>query len=87
MKLDLIKILGYIVLIGSAGGVLTGFFIGIYKIIRALDEMKKSGEERKQENVLLIHGVLASLRGLKQLGANGPVTEAEKNLEKYVVEH
>jgi hypothetical protein len=85
--LDLIAILKNIVLIGSAGGVLAGFLIGIYKVIRALEEMKKSGEERKAENVLLIHGVLAALKGLEYQGCNGPVTEARKKLEDYVIEH
>ena len=75
--------LSFIILLGSAGAVL----IGAYKLIRSLDDMKRSGEHRKQENILLIEGMFAVLDGLKQVGANGKVTEMREKIEKYVIEH
>ncbi len=76
-------VLSFIALLGGAGGVL----VGAYKLVRTLDDMKRSGEHRKQENILLIEGQFVILDGLKQLGANGRVTEMRERLEKYVIEH
>ena len=38
----------------------------------------------KDEQGLLMYGVLACLKGLKEQGCNGPVTEAIDTLEKYI---
>lgn len=76
-------ILSVIILLGGAGGVL----VGAYKLIRMIDDMKRSVDHRKQENVLLIEGQFVILDGLKQLGANGKVTEMHERLQKYVIEH
>lgn len=45
-------------------------------------EIKDSLEERR----LLMTGVLACLKGLKEQGCNGPVTEAITQYEKYMVD-
>lgn len=37
-----------------------------------------------QEQTLLTYGVLACLKGLKEQGCNGPVTEAINKIEKYL---
>lgn len=38
----------------------------------------------KEEQSLLVYGVLACLKGLKEQGCNGPVTDAINTLEKYI---
>ena len=38
----------------------------------------------KEEMCLLTYGVLACLKGLKEQGCNGPVTEAVAKIEKHV---
>lgn len=38
----------------------------------------------KQEQALLVYGILACLKGLKEQGCNGPVTEAINKYEKYL---
>ncbi len=43
-------------------------------------------ESIKREQTLLVYGVLACLKGLKEQGCNGPVTEAISKYEKYLNE-
>lgn len=38
----------------------------------------------KKEQCLLTYGVLACLKGLKEQGCNGPVTEAINKIEKHI---
>lgn len=38
----------------------------------------------KEEQTLLTYGVLACLKGLKEQGCNGPVTEAINKIEKHL---
>lgn len=38
----------------------------------------------KEEQSILTRGVLACLKGLKEQGCNGPVTEAIQDIEEYV---
>lgn len=38
----------------------------------------------KQEQTLVVYGLLACLKGLKEQGCNGPVTEAINRLEKHL---
>ena len=40
----------------------------------------------KEEMCLLTYGVLACLKGLKEMGRNGPVTEAIDKIEKHINE-
>ena len=37
-----------------------------------------------EEQTLLTYGVLACLKGLKEQGCNGPVSEAINKIEKYL---
>lgn len=38
----------------------------------------------KQEQTLIVYGLLACLKGLSEQGCNGPVTEAIQALEKHL---
>ena len=40
----------------------------------------------KEEQTLLVYGVLACLKGLSEQGCNGPVTEAISRFEKHLNE-
>lgn len=40
----------------------------------------------KEEQTIMTYGVLACLKGLKEQGCNGPVTEAINKLEKHLNE-
>lgn len=40
----------------------------------------------KEEQQLLIYGILACLKGLKEQGCNGPVTEAINKIDKHLNE-
>ena len=40
----------------------------------------------KQEQTLIVYGLLACLKGLKEQGCNGPVTEAINKIEKHLNE-
>ena len=70
------------------------------KVVRWVDKQKKQDEDIekirkhhdedmaviKEEQALLVSGVLACLKGLSEQGCNGPVTEAIDKYEKYLNE-
>ena len=59
------------------------------KIVRWVDKQSQQDEEIKQlkkEQALLVEGVLACLKGLKEQGCNGPVTEAIHKYDTYLNE-
>lgn len=50
------------------------------------DSMKHDNARMNEELTLLTYGVLACLKGLKEQGCNGPVTEAINKIEKHLNE-
>lgn len=68
------------------------------KIVRWVDKQNEQDEELKslkkhheddvkaikEEQTLLVYGILACLKGLSEQGCNGPVTEAISKYEKYL---
>ena len=55
--------------------------------IRFVDRQKAQDKEIqaiKEEQTVLVYGVLACLKGLQEQGCNGPVTEALDKLEKHL---
>ena len=68
------------------------------KVVRWVDKQSKQDEEikdlkqhheddiseLKQEQTLIVYGVLACLKGLKEQGCNGPVSETIVDIEKYL---
>ena len=70
------------------------------KVVRWLDKQKKQDDDIKElrkhheedmasikeEQTLLVYGVLACLKGLSEQGCNGPVTEAIGKFEKHLNE-
>ena len=71
------KVLGALALIG-------GILISIYKWYSRQNEQDIEIKKMKEEQCLITYGLLACLKGLKEQGCNGPVTEAIDKLEKYL---
>jgi len=74
----------------TAAAVLAAIFAIIgygAKGVRWVDNQKKQDEEItsiKEEQTLLVYGVLACLKGLAEQGCNGPVHEAIDKIDKYI---
>ena len=55
-----------------------------------IDTLQKKHDEDigsiQTEQTLLVYGILACLKGLKEQGCNGPVTEAINKIEKHLNE-
>jgi hypothetical protein len=59
----------------------------LYKVFQWIERQKKQDEEIvaiKEEQCILCYGLLATLDGLRQLGANGNVTKAHEALERHL---
>ena len=70
---------------------IVGAFVGITQYLKKLfgwfDKQEKQDKDIKaikEEQTVLVHGVLACLMGLKEQGCNGPVTEAINQIEKHI---
>ena len=57
----------------------------IKKLENRIDKMENEQENSKEERLILLQGVLACLKGLKEQGCNGPVTQAIKDIEAYII--
>lgn len=83
---------------GAVCGAVVAIVTYFSKVVRWVDKQSKQDEDIKQlrkhheedmkaikeEQTLLVYGVLACLKGLKEQGCNGPVTEAINKYEKYL---
>lgn len=79
----------------GAAGVLLGIIV---KAVRWMEQQKKQDgdikalrethnhdmEAMNQELTLIVYGLQACLKGLKEQGCNGPVTEAILRIEKHL---
>lgn len=57
------------------------------KVVRWVDKQKKQDDEIKaikDEQAIIVYGVLACLKGLKEQGCDGPVTDAIEKIEKHL---
>jgi len=68
----------------TALGVIFGAVFGIYKWFLKQEKQDRDIKAIKEEQTVLVHGVLACLMGLKEQGCNGPVTEAIEKIEEYI---
>ena len=54
----------------------------------AIEELKHETDARQhacaKEQALIVYGVLACLKGLREQGCNGPVTKAINDIEKHI---
>ena len=77
--------------IAAAGGIaaLVAIIGYLVKVIVWFQRQKQQDKEIvaiKEEQQLLTYGVLACLKGLKEQGCNGPVTEAINKIEAHLLE-
>ena len=74
----------------AVGSVLTALGViwkALRKISKFISRQEKQDDEIaaiRSEQTLICYGVLACLKGLKEKGCNGPVTEALDKLEKHL---
>ena len=79
--------IGTIITVGSligALGVIGGVLIAAYKFFKKPEELEKKIKKIHEEQYLITYGLLACLKGLKEKGCNGPVTEAINKIEKHL---
>jgi hypothetical protein len=68
----------------TALGVVFGAIFAAYKWFLKQEKQDKDIKAIKEEQTVLVHGVLACLKGLSEQGCNGPVTEAINQIEKHI---
>lgn len=76
-----------IVTVAAVIGAIVAIVAYFAKAVRWVDRQKKQDKELaaiKEEQTILTYGVLACLKGLKEQGCNGPVTEAINRIEKHL---
>ena len=64
--------------------VIVSSVIAVYRWFQRQAEQDKEIELIKDEQAVLTFGVLACLKGLKEQGCDGPVTEAINKIEKHI---
>ena len=76
-----------IVTVAAVIGAIVAIVAYFAKAVRWVDRQKKQDKELaaiKEEQTILTYGVLACLKGLKEQGCNGPVTEAISKIEDHL---
>ena len=68
----------------TALGVIFGAVFAAYKWFLKQEKQDRDIKSSKEEQSVLVHGVLACLMGLKEQGCNGPVTEAIEQIENHI---
>lgn len=68
----------------TALGVILGAVFAAYKWFLKQEKQDRDIKSIKEEQSVLVHGVLACLMGLKEQGCNGPVTEAIEQIENHL---
>ncbi|NBH72954.1 branched-chain amino acid ABC transporter permease [Clostridiaceae bacterium] len=76
-------ILSAAALLGAVGAILGGLFAA-YSWYQKQNKQDEDIKAMKEEMCLLTYGVLACLKGLKEMGRNGSVTEAIDKIEKHM---
>lgn len=64
--------------------VIFSVIFAVYKWYLKQNQQDVEIERVKSEQCLLTYGILACLKGLKEQGCNGPVTEAIDKIEKHI---
>ena len=68
----------------SALVVLFSAMFALYRWFLKQNKQDKEIEKMKAEQALLTFGILACLKGLKEQGCDGPVTDAITKIEKHI---
>ncbi|MBQ7861601.1 MAG: branched-chain amino acid ABC transporter permease [Clostridia bacterium] len=78
---DLLLVIAEI--LGAATVVFGGMF-AVYRWILKQNKQDVEIKALKEEQTVICYGVLAALKGLKEQGCNGPVTQAINEMEKHL---
>lgn len=70
----------------AAVGALIALYNKGYDFVKRQKEQDKIIQNIQSEQAILTYGVLACLKGLKEQGCDGPVTEAIQKIEKHLNE-
>lgn len=57
-----------------------------YDLVQHQKEQDKDIKEIKEEQTVIVRGILACLRGLQEQGCDGPVTAAIKEIDDHLVQ-
>lgn len=68
----------------TALGVIFGAVFAVYKWFLKQEKQDKDIKTIKEEQTILTEGILACLKGLKEQGCNGPVTDAIDKIETFL---
>lgn len=68
----------------GAGSVVFGAIFALYRWILRQNKQDAEIKALKEEQSVICYGVLAALKGLREQGCNGPVTEAINKIEKHL---
>lgn len=68
----------------GAGAVVFGAVFAVHKWVLKQNDQDVEIKALKEEQTVICYGVLAALKGLKEQGCNGPVTEAINAMEKHL---
>lgn len=83
MYVDVNTIITAASLIAAIGAIFSVVF-AVYRWYLRQNRQDVEIEKMKSEQCLLTYGILACLKGLKEQGCNGPVTEAIDKIEKHI---
>ena len=68
----------------TALGVIGGLALWLFKFVERNKRQDRELAAIQAEQTIICYGVLACLKGLKEKGCNGPVTEAVGRIEKHI---
>jgi hypothetical protein len=70
----------------TAAVTIMGRYNKLYDFIKRQEEQDEQIKKMQEEQALLTEGILACLKGLKEQGCNGPVSEAIQKIETHLNE-
>ena len=68
----------------SALGVISSVVLWFFKFVQRSRRQTEDLKSIRKEQPLICYGLLACLKGLKEQGCNGPVTEAMNRIEEHL---
>lgn len=68
----------------TALGMMGGVALWCVKFVERQKKQDREIAAIRKEQTLICYGILACLKGLKEQGCNGPVTDALHKLEKHI---
>ena len=82
--MNVIELIITIAAVITAIGTIIGCFTTIHKWVLRQNKQDEDIKSIKEEQKILTTGVLACLKGLKEQGCDGPVTEAITSIENHL---